>query len=222
MSTATSETSQYTRFIQCSDNISEHYGQTEQTDSPSIYPRPSIAQLDIVKILFTRTSRRRRTNVNTLNNRSTEDRLDANGSAKSIFDWSKTAKIDINQRRAFEIFTASFVLTFYYEATINNRTRNQRFLDEKKRLEFIVKKTTRQSQQLICLLHGPAGCGKTTIIDLLIEYAREYCDYLPDFVYTTNTIVVTAMSGVAATLLMGETTHSALHLNKKTDIEDLL
>ena len=57
------------------------------------------------------------------------------------------------------------------------------------------------------------------LIDLLIEYAREYCGFLPGVAYSTNTVVVAAMSGVAATLLMGETTHSALLLNRKKDID---
>ena len=85
---------------------------------------------------------------------------------------------------------------------------------------MIIKKRTRQRKQLICLLHGPAGCGKTTVIDLLVDYAREYCTYLPENTSSANTVVVTAMSGVAATLLMGETTHSALQLNKKSRMVD--
>ena len=83
---------------------------------------------------------------------------------------------------------------------------------------MIVTKPNKKKRQLIYLLNGPAGCGKTTVVDLLIEYARAFCDNLHDFKFTSNTIVVTAMSGVAATLLMGETTHSALYLNKKTEL----
>ena len=37
-----------------------------------------------------------------------------------------------------------------------------------------------------------------------------------NFAFTYRTIVVTALSGVAATLILGETTHSALYLNHKT------
>lgn len=77
----------------------------------------------------------------------------------------------------------------------------------------------RQSDQLICLLHGPGGSGKTAVNDLLMEYAREYCSYLDHFEFTSRTIVVTAMTGVAATILMGETTHSAVYLNQKRPIE---
>jgi ribose 1,5-bisphosphokinase PhnN len=68
---------------------------------------------------------------------------------------------------------------------------------------------------LLCFLHGPGGCGKSTVIDLVIEYAREYCGYFSNYEFTKRTIVVTAMTGVAATILLGETTHSALYLNQK-------
>jgi hypothetical protein len=46
------------------------------------------------------------------------------------------------------------------------------------------------------------------------EYAKEYCGFLEVMPFTSRTIVVTAMSGIAATLLLGETTHSALGLNQ--------
>ena len=83
----------------------------------------------------------------------------------------------------------------------------------------LVEVTKRGSEQLVCLLHGPGGCGKTTVIDLVVAYSKEYCSYMEDYEFTSRTIVVTAMTGVAATLLLGETTHSALYLNQKKPIE---
>lgn len=71
--------------------------------------------------------------------------------------------------------------------------------------------------QLILLLHGPGGSGKTSAIDLLMEYAHEYCSYMDNFEFTLRTIVVSTMTGVAATLLLGEMmTHSAIYLNNKS------
>ena len=57
------------------------------------------------------------------------------------------------------------------------------------------------------------------MIELVLLYAQEYCLYLPNVMFSRNTIVVTAMTGVTATLICGETTHGALFLNKKYKIE---
>ena len=65
-------------------------------------------------------------------------------------------------------------------------------------------------------LHGPGGSGKSTVIDLILAYAEEYCKMYENFAFTSHTIVITALSGVTVTLILGETTHSALYLNHKT------
>ena len=57
------------------------------------------------------------------------------------------------------------------------------------------------------------------MIELVLLYAKEYCSYLPNVIFCRNTIVVTAMTGVTATLICGETTHGALYLNQKQEIE---
>jgi hypothetical protein len=73
----------------------------------------------------------------------------------------------------------------------------------------------RQSDPLIHLLYGPGSSGKAAGIDLLMEYAHEYGSYLDNFEFPSRIIVVTAMTGVAATILMGERTHSPAYLNQK-------
>ena len=75
------------------------------------------------------------------------------------------------------------------------------------------------TEQLICCLHGPAGGGKSTVIELVLLYAQEYCSYLPNVMFCCSTIVVTTMTGVAATLICGETMHGALLLNQKHEME---
>jgi hypothetical protein len=52
------------------------------------------------------------------------------------------------------------------------------------------------------------------VINLVQAYAKSYCEEL-GHPYTSRTIIVTAMSGVAATLLHGETCHSVFGLNRK-------
>jgi replication-associated recombination protein RarA len=58
-------------------------------------------------------------------------------------------------------------------------------IEEKKNLEKLTEKDRRGSEQLICLLHGPGGSGKTAVIDLLIAYAREYCSYNEGYQFTS-------------------------------------
>ena len=54
--------------------------------------------------------------------------------------------------------------------------------------------------QLIALLHGPGGSGKSMVINAVQTYAKSYCESI-GHQFTNHTIIVTAMSGVAATLL---------------------
>jgi hypothetical protein len=61
-------------------------------------------------------------------------------------------------------------------------------------------------------LTGPGGSGKSRVIKEVLAYANEFCMNLK-VPFTTRTILICAMSGVAATLINGETAHSALHLN---------
>ena len=70
-----------------------------------------------------------------------------------------------------------------------------------------------EGTQLIMMLHGMGGSGKSTVIALVMAYAQEYCENL-QHPFTIQTIVVTALSGVAATLIHGGTTHMAMGLNK--------
>ena len=149
--------------------------------------------------------------------------LKANGSVRSIIDWANKAKLDEGQKYPFKIFAGSFVWTFYSEAPAGtlggNHAASVAFSREKHNLEQLVERERHGSDQLICLLHGPGGCGKTTVIDLLMEYAHEYCSYIRDYFFTSRTIIVIAMSGDAAMLLLGETTYAAVYLNRKSCLQ---
>ena len=71
-------------------------------------------------------------------------------------------------------------------------------------------------------MHGPGGSGKSWVIDLIMLYAKEYSDLIPNFVFHKRTIIVTAMTGSAATLINGETAHQVLQIyRRKIDITDV-
>jgi hypothetical protein len=78
-----------------------------------------------------------------------------------------------------------------------------------------------KTPQLIMLLHGPGGSGRSRVISCIIAYAEEYCRLL-GHPFTIRTIVITAMSGVAATLIHGKTTHMSMGLSRKLPTEEMI
>ena len=184
--------------------------------------KDTIFKCDIVKIIMQRTNRITRS-FKEISGRSDDvEVLEANGSVKSIFDWATKAGLDQHQRRAFEIILGHFLLTFVQEAITSPRDALQDrrvFNTQKAQLYKLLEKDRRSSPQTICLLYGPGGCGKTTVIDLTLEYAREYCSFFDTIEFNSRTIVVTALTGVAATIIRGETTHAAVYLNQTKELQ---
>lgn len=201
---------------------------TSTNTSNQDYPvkRPKYTARDIVKLHLKRTVPK--TNRKVWDGKEIEVN-DPSGSVKSIREWSKAAfGSDRKQQRAFEVLTSAFLLTFY-EETAEDATDATRDADnisndyEKARKALLRLRGCKDDHSLICLLHGPGGSGKSTVIDMVKAYAAGYCKQL-GHPFTNRTIIITAMSGVAATLLNGETTHSVLGLNRDSiqseEIED--
>ncbi len=146
---------------------------------------------------------------------------DANGTVWSIREWGKDAfGTDRKQRRAFEAIAAAFVLTFLEDTSDSEEDTTAGDLSKLRRtkLALLRLKGHRDNPQLICLLHGPGGSGKSTVINMVMAYAKSFCEVL-GHPFTSRTIIITAMSGVAATLLHGETTHSVIGLNR-TNVQE--
>ena len=153
--------------------------------------------------------------------------LDASGSAASIIQWGRAFRGDRDQRRAFEAITASFVLACIREAAAmerNHDTRHRATFPQIMKLRKLAfgldqrKWARHKNDQLLLFLHGPGGSGKSTVLDMVMMYCKEYYENLGQ-TFSSRTVIVSAMSGVAATLIMGETTHSSAHLNKRTYFE---
>ena len=200
----------------------ENDGETMRDGNNISTTRVTIKTRDIVKVIVEHTSRITRTFKEITHCNEEVAVLQANGSIRSIIDWATKARLDRQQRRAFEVILGHFLLTFCTEAVTNMtdpRGDRAAFNTHKSDILLLIEKTSEDSTQTICLLYGPGGCGKTTVIDLVLEYAREYCSYLEGVHFDARTIVVTALTGVAATILRGETTHAAVYLNQERNLQ---
>ena len=108
---------------------------------------------------------------------------DANGSAKSIIEWGWKCSLDNHQRRASEVITASFVLIYFKDAAKNNQEMttcdNQSWTKSVRERKLLCQlaKLSNDTEQLICCLHGPARSGKSTVIELVLLYAKEVPTY---------------------------------------------
>ena len=139
-----------------------------------------------------------------------------------MFKDSDTNQLDRDQQRAFEVIVSKFVLTFHDEANRNegmhttgtqHPTNRAPYNKLKSQLKTI--SGMQHSQQLKMFLSGAGGSGKTRVINAVLAYAKGFCKEL-NYVFDKRMIVVTALTGVAATLINGETLHSAAKFcNKK-------
>ena len=75
-------------------------------------------------------------------------------------------------------------------------------------------------RQLVMFLTGPAGCGKSTCVELAQKYCHKFCQ-LAGLSFDETTFYFTSSTGSSACLFGGNTIHSAAHL-AKTRITDAL
>lgn len=206
--------------LKSSKKISKHntlntLNDTEYCNEVLQHEQNKITKKNLVKIIITHTNHIEASLPSNTKKTDASQFLQPNGTAKSILSWSNNAALDPNQKRAFEIICSSFLLSFYYEAELNSNGAIPLFDNEKEKLQILVGTRISKSKQLICFLHGPAGSGKSTVIEIVTTYVKQFCDYISPHLYNDRVIVITAMTGVAATMINGETTHSALYLNQK-------
>ena len=149
--------------------------------------------------------------------------VEADGTVSSILKWSQQdhLNMDAEQQLAFQIVTAACVLTHYRDAesfdmwTITQRRSSQTrrdFVQERKKLLTLSR--LKNNVPLRMFLDGAGGSGKSRIIEEVLKYARDYTNRL-NVSFDMRNIVVTAMSGVAAVSIGGETLHSAAAFNRK-------
>ena len=79
----------------------------------------------------------------------------ATGSVASIIEWCTNDKLDTNQQSAVEIMVATYILTFYEDASAG-----EAILQEKNALERLARRSANANETLPMFITGPAGAGK--------------------------------------------------------------
>ena len=137
-----------------------------------------------------------------------------NGTASSIISWACAHGLDEHQKLAFYSMTSSFVLSYLNEAEEDQHsektpigTSSRLYRNNQKALL----ESLNAKSQLVMFVSGAGGTGKSKVIDHVVSYAKEYCENI-SVPFTDRTIVVTALTGIAAVLIKGETLHSATHV----------
>ena len=74
------------------------------------------------------------------------------------------------------MITVSFVFTYFKDAAKNNEQmtthdiQSQTKFEIERKLLCQLSELSNDTEQLICCLHGPAGSGKSTVIELVLVY----------------------------------------------------
>ncbi len=155
--------------------------------------------------------------------------IKATGSPESIVHFGKSRSLDKKQQRAFEVLAGTFVLSFCEDAAMSppprgqnkkpsKRQRRERhdFLDCRSNLE----KVCGRKGQLVMFLTGHGGAGKSHVLNAVLDCAKQFCLNL-GVLFDRRTIVVTAITGVAAVSIQGETMHGAVRLGKEVKTEHI-
>jgi hypothetical protein len=89
-------------------------------------------------------------------------KINANGTWQSIVKWGENDGLDTEQQTAFEILAATYVLTFYDDATTAtiNSENYEAFNEGEKNLHKLARRKTQDADPLVMFITGPAGAGK--------------------------------------------------------------
>ena len=147
------------------------------------------------------------------------------GVAKRIFE-EKGIQLDPIQYVAYKIICSSFLLILVNESWEKRLIMfSSTFADEsdggsasnQEAKDDIVKKLRclGAKDQLLMFITGPAGSGKSTALEVAQHFCFEFCKTIGEH-WDNTTFLFSAMTGAAASLFGGVTTHSAAFLNKKT------
>jgi hypothetical protein len=144
----------------------------------------------------------------------------ADGSAGSIVEFGRLRNLDPNQQLAFQIIVATYVLTFYDEAL--DSSSGSTFVlvqEEKPKLKMLAKpRDPTCHQRLRLLVTGPAGAGKSAILESMIIYCRKFSREIGHIFEPNRTIVMSSLTGSSAMSIGGDTTARRFGLRMKSNV----
>ena len=160
------------------------------------------------------------------------DNIIATGSPKSIREWSHALFADdLQQKRAFEVIVSEFVLSVLRDSVDSRKLSSneddenvQRSVCVKWKMELIKLRglpSSHDRRRLVMLMTGSGGSGKSYVIKSVLAYAKQFCAEMREQ-FDKFTIVVSALTGVAAASILGETIHSVIGLNGKGRVKSNL
>eukprot|EP00978_Attheya_sp_CCMP212_P009714 scaffold23143_cov67-Attheya_sp.AAC.1 len=141
------------------------------------------------------------------------DMIDPNGTKASIIAWGHFYGLDDNQQGAFEVAASNFIMTYHLETDQYNHDVTEQQQETMHHISRTDLEALGAKRQLIMFMTGAGDAGKSNIITALIEYCKEFCSNL-GVLFDNQTIVITALTGVAATSIMGQTTSTGLGMLK--------
>ena len=118
---------------------------------------------------------------------------------------------DNDQEFAFILTSSAFVMSLHERCFRKEKKRKRDKIHEE------ILKLHNRKHQFIAFLSGAGGTGKSKVIHTVKEYCKKLCDNL-NVEFNQRTIVVTALTGVAAVSINGETTSKACGLNSKNEV----
>jgi hypothetical protein len=136
-------------------------------------------------------------------------------------------KLDEKQYIAYQVICSTFLLGLVHEGCDGNTSVGKYFsalshdddhtcTQRSDLVENLKKRGARD--QLIMLLSGPAGCGKSTSLELAQKFCHNFCMAVA-VAFNDLTFYFTSTTGSSAALFGGMTIHSAAHLNKSKILE---
>ena len=122
-------------------------------------------------------------------------------------------KLDEKQYAAYEIIACSFILKIINDEDGNMSGSFVHKLESDQKKEILSHLKAKGGQeQLIMLLSGFAGAGKSSCVKVAQRFCFEFCQVV-SLPWTSNTFLFTATTGAAASLFEGKTIHDAAFLN---------